>query len=318
MKIKAKNNLESIEFIAHGGEVPKVTGAGDNAPKEIRIHSFKNPVLITDIAAIAALNSTKRDLLARLLEFPERVVEYDGISLRWSDIDYPGVWSPSIDTLLFAKALRKLFLQKNFSKKIRSFLEIGCGSGFLSKYILKKKIEAKDPVRYAHLMDINKDALRCASDNLEELRGNTLISYSLNSPKKMLHVINPYDLVICNPPYIPKLNENPNNPFEGLFLYEEILKRSGEMLRRGSKLIINFSSLSKARLFPEYKKVFDMRAIYKLRVPLKIPLITAGYSTESRKWMKYLEKEKEIIIDKKEKSGYKYWQIIEITECSLI
>ncbi len=319
MLIKIDPNIKRVEFWAVGPEIPKVTGGKiKRADQEVLIHSFINPRLLVDNAAISCLPSVKRDIIVRLLEFPDRLVEYDGVSLAWSDAEYPNVWAPSIDTALFAKALHYLFRTSKYYQTIRSFLEIGCGSGFLSKYILAKKRDLGTAIEYAHLMDINRDALACALDNIEPIRGNTLISYSLNSPNKMIKVMQPYDLVLCNPPYIPRPHAKADNPFEGLFLYGEILKRAHEILKPGGRLITNFSSLSKKELLPVFKKIFSVKTIYRMRIPLKLPLLTAKYSDQSRKWMNYLERNQKLILDSSERSGYRYWQNIEIVECTLL
>jgi len=318
MKIRIDSELKVVEFWAVDQEIPKVTGGSvKKYGPEYLIHTFIKPRLLVDNARIMTLPSTKRDMVVRLLEFPNRVIEYDGVRLSWTDQQYPGVWSPSIDTILFAKALRFLLRSSFFLKNACSFLEIGCGSGFLSKYILQKKLEIKKPIKYAHLMDINHDALTCAMNTIDEVKGTTLISYSLNRPREIIKTTNQHDLVISNPPYIPRPNARINNPFEGLFLYQEIFKRASELLRPGSILLTNFSSISKSEVWPLFVKKFKIKTIYKMKVPLKIPLITARFSEESRKWMNYLEKKDKIIVDRSEKSGYRYWHVIQIVECRL-
>lgn len=318
MKIVIDSKIENLELWAVNEEVPKVTGTKtykNNSEK--LIHSFSQPYLLTDNARISKLPSVKRDQIILLQDFPQKIIEYDGVKIVYSNIKYPDVWSPSIDTILFARALHNLLKTDHYLNKIHSFLEIGCGSGFLSKYILEKQSKNRHSIKYAHLMDINRDALISAMDNIEEIKKETLISYSLNKPGKMIKVDRPYDLVLCNPPYIPRPNAETNNSFEGLFLYEEILRQTYQMLKPESRLITNFSSLSQADILPAFYKIFTIKKICSLKVPLKLPLLTARSSKESQKWMEYLEKNKKLIIDSKEKSGYRYWHEITIVECQL-
>ena len=318
MRIKIDPKITKIEFFAQQDEIPKVIGgSAEKYGPEFLVHTFKNSRLLTDSAAIARLPSVKRDLLARLLEFQKRVVEYDGVEIEWSDIKYPGVWGPSIDTILFARALKKLFKKPNYLKNIGSFLEIGCGSGYLSKYILQKKDEAGMSLHHVHLMDINPDAILCAMTAIEKVRKDIFVSYSLNTPCKPIQAAHSYELIICNPPYVPRPNDNPDNPFEGLFLYGEILNKAEKLMKPSAKLIVNFSSISKTDVFSEFSKKFDIKIIEKMKVPLKIPLITSQMSKESKKWMEYLLKNKKLIVDPSEKTGYKYWHVIEIAECKL-
>ena len=318
MKIKIDPEMKKIELWAVNEEIPNVTGESIHKyDSEKLIYCFVRPQLLTDNARINKLPSVKRDQIIRLLEFPQKIIEYDEVKIVWSSAKYPGVWAPSIDTILFARALRNLLRTESYFKKVHSFLEIGCGNGFLSKYILEKQSKRGCPIEYAHLMDINRDALICAMDNIEKIRGQTLISYSLNKPKKMIKVAHPYDLILCNPPYIPRPKAKLNNPFEGLFLYEEILKRARQILKPESRLIINFSSLSQADILPAFRKIFMIKQICSLKIPLKLPLLTARSSKESQKWMTYLEKNKKLMIDATEKSGYRYWHKITIVECKL-
>lgn len=102
---------------------------------------------MTDNYRISQLNPTLRDTLLALYESRPRIVEYDGISTVWNQ-KHSNVWCPSIDTLLFAKALRKIFVE-NYCKKlaasvdinnIKRAIEIGCGSAFLSKYSSQNRI----------------------------------------------------------------------------------------------------------------------------------------------------------------------------------
>jgi|SRR3989338_7443571 len=316
MKIKIAGDLKKLEFWAIEDEIPAIAGSGVSQP-ELFVHSFKNPVLIVDNAAIAKLPSTKRDAIIRLMEFPRRITEYDGVEIEWSGLKYPKVWSPSIDTILFAKTIKTLSEDAQYFNSLDSLLEIGSGSGYLSKYILKKKLESVKHLRSACLMDINRDALACAMDAIKPLKSNTLVSYCLNSPGQSIKTDQSYDLIIANPPYVPRPNSKTDNPFEGLFLYGEILAQAKKIMNPEGSLIINFSSISKDEVYPEFKKIFYMKTVEKMRVPLKIPLITSGLSDSSRNWMKYLLDNDKLEIDENEKSGYKFWQTIEIVKCNL-
>lgn len=309
MKIKISKNLDRIDYFAINGEVPKV--AQDSAEKEILVHSFDNPVLLVDNARNYQLSSLKRDLVVRLLEFPNRTIEYDGVSVEWSENLYPGVWSPSIDTILFARSLQKIL---NHPASVpKTFLEIGCGSGFLSKYIFELAIRNNVNIEYAQLMDINPDALVCARKAIGEQKAQ--VDYTLNRVNEPIQTLQTFDLIICNPPYVTRPHSNNNNPFEGLFLYGEILNRAKSLLKPGGQLVMNFSSISKNDVYPEYEKVFDIRIVDSLKVPLKIPVITAGLSPASLEWLQYLEANQKVITDPQEKSGYRYWQTIEIALC---
>ena len=316
MKLVLDKDLKKLSLYAVGDEVQKVTG-GNRAAKEFLVHTFRSPRLLTDNAANAKLPSTLRDAVVKTYEFPGRVTEYDGISVYWSEADYPGVWAPSIDTMLFARALRKTLVGTRRLRGARSLLEIGCGSGFLAKYVLMKKRALGTPFEFAHLMDINRDAITCALDNLEEARRGTDVFYSHNRIGVPLHVNRRYDLVICNPPYIPRPTAGKDNPYEGLFLYREIAEKADAMLHRGSRLYICFSSLSEDIVLPLFREKFAVRFLDALTVPLKIPPVFSGLSAESRRWVRYLETSGTVSVDRTERSGYRYRERIRIAECRL-
>lgn len=310
MKITVSQNLNKLTISALSSEASFVaTGA---PAEELEIAQIADPVLLTDTARISKLPSFQRDAIMKLYEFPERVVRYDGVSARWSPITYPGVWAPSIDTVLFAKAVRDFLVKSGRIKIIASCLEIGTGSGFLGKYVLEKKKSSGQELELLHLTDINKDAIKCAMDNIEEVRGKTLMYYTHTRRDAKLAVDRKYDLVIANPPYIPRPSAKKNNPYEGLTVYEEIVRNAEKMLRSDSIFMTMLSSTSKNFIKPELDKVFNLKTITRLRVPLKIPIVTAGFSSQSRSWMSYLVKNKFIEEDRTEKSGYRYWQTIEV------
>ncbi len=319
MKITIDPDIKKLSIFVEGDEIPKVIGRKAKSFDEaVLIHEVRNPRLITDPAEFCRLSSPLRDAVIKTYQFDERTTEYDGVSVRWSEINYPKVWSPSIDTILFASALRKRLILTGRISQYSSLLEIGCGSGFLTKYALVKRRE-KTGVGFnrAHLMDINKDALRCALDTLEHVRGDTEIMYTHNQVQKQFSITDPYDLVICNPPYIPRPGAGNTNPFEGLFLYQEILRTAKTLLHKKSSLFITFSSLSEESVRPFFEKLFTLHRINSLRVPLKIPPVFSGLSKESRTWVSYLKRQGKLEVDIKEVSGHLYWERISVFECRL-
>lgn len=314
MLIRIERNLRELSLWAVGDEVREaVGGAPPKGARGVRVHTVKDPRLVLDTAALLALPSVRRDLVMRLLDFPVRETEFDGVSVTWPKHRFPGVWSPTIDTLLLARALRPLLR----ARPPRTFLEIGCGSGFLSKYVLSKCRDAGSPVAEARLMDINPDALLSGMEALAPVQGDTLVSYSLNRAGRRIPESGPYDLVVCNPPYVPRPHADVNNPFEGLFLYGEIVRMAPRLLAQGSRLVLMLSSTSEAEVRPALARVFALRDLASLEVPLKIPVITARLSKESRRWMDYLEKGGRLLEDPTEKSGYRWWQRLTVVEARL-
>lgn len=228
MILRFTPDLTELTISAHGNELAEIMGKDKDASgkrtytwpetEEQHVFTFANPVLVTDNYRIGQLDHTLRDTLFALYGKPLKVTEYDGTSLRFEQRLYPGVWGPSIDTLLFCKGLRSLDLSV-----VRSAIEIGCGSGYISKYVA----EHAPKLESLTLADINPKAIECAmqqefplqpvyvpGDGLKHIQG-----------KK-------FDLVLCNPPYIPRPKSIDDNPYEGISLLHYLLSHTPDHLLR--------------------------------------------------------------------------------------
>jgi release factor glutamine methyltransferase len=305
MLIKVSNDLKKMDVYANGNELATIMGKDRIKNKRIYsypltkkqfVATFNNPILMTDTAAIAKLPCELRDTLFSLYMSRPRIVEYDGTSVWWNDTKHISVWCPSIDTILFAKALNKIF-QKNNSFK--TALEIGTGSGFLSKYCLQK-LKALEEM---YILDISPYAIQCAQDNITDIRARFLTANALEflkSSKKK------FDLLICNPPYVPRPKSIDDNPYEGVSLLYELLHNAKNYLNPNGILVINISSLSMDIAFDK-KPMLPVKLLEKLEVPLKVNNIH-----NNKAWLDYLIKKHNLkVVNKK---GYKYWQTLYIFE----
>jgi len=259
--------------------------------KKILVHAFSNPVLMTDNYKISKLQPSLRDTLFSLFSSKNRTVEYDSVST--TDKGYHlSVWCPSIDTILFAKALRKLFAKrKNFSKAV----EIGTGSGFLSKYVLAKNEKVKSIL----INDLNQHAIQSAMDNISDKRAVFYIGDGIEKIKE-----SKYDLIICNPPYIPRPRSIEDNPYEGVHLLHGLIHKSQDYLNDDGILITNVSSLCWDIMFKDKPKM-KMTILEKLKVPLKVNNVM-----NNKAWLNYLLRRGSI--KKKLHEGYEYWQELNI------
>jgi hypothetical protein len=96
-------------------------------PKDKTMHvvDLLNPVLVTDRPKINQIaDYIKRETVFALYGSELITVNYDDVQMEFENMKmrYPGVWSPSIDTLFFCKALRAQDL-KGYS----SMIEVGSG-----------------------------------------------------------------------------------------------------------------------------------------------------------------------------------------------
>jgi hypothetical protein len=96
-------------------------------PKDKTMHvaDLPNPVLVTDRPKIGQIpDYIKRETVSALYDSPLITVHYDGVQMEFENMKtkYPGVWSPSIDTLFFCRTLKKEDF-KNYS----TMIEVGSG-----------------------------------------------------------------------------------------------------------------------------------------------------------------------------------------------
>ena len=300
MIIKISKDLKKEEIWANGVELASIMGKDRIKGKRVItfpekdkmfVTSFKNPVLITDNYKIAQLPPTLRDTLFSLFGSKHRIFEYDGVTTI-SDASHINVWSPSIDTVLFAQALDKVFKKR---KNFKTAAEIGTGSGFLSKYILAKVKNLKSML----VLDINPYAIKSAMDNIKDSRA---IFYAGDGLKKIKN--EKFDLLICNPPYVPRPKSIDDNPYEGVGVLNYLIQHGQKHLNKDGILVTNVSSLC-WDLVMKTQPELPYKIIAKMRVPLKVNNIL-----NNKAWLDYLVKNQGL--KRKMAKGYEYWQEIYI------
>ena len=318
MIIRMSNDLKEQKIYANGDELANIMGFDREdgkriltypLDKEVYVHSFDSPILMTDNYRISRLNPTLRDTLLALYESKPRIIEYDGVSTVWYQ-DHSNVWCPSIDTLLFVKVLRKIFVE-NYCQNldididinnIKRAIEIGCGSALLSKYLL-----AKLNLERLVINDINYDAVKCAMDNIRDHRAFFVSADGLNLLRyetEISPVSKKFDLIICNPPYVPRPDSMGGNPYEGIQLLNHLVHKGQRYLNKGGIIITNISSLAWDLIFQEVPEM-KMNMIEVMKVPLKVNNIL-----NNELWLDYLRK---LGLKREYNNGYEYWQEINIT-----
>ena len=299
MIIKISQDLKKEEIWAHGVELASIMGKDRVKGKRVItfpenkkmfVAAFRNPVLITDNYQIARQSPTLRDTLFSLFATKNRIFQYDSVETI-SDFSHVNVWSPSIDTVLFAKALSKILE----SSDLKRAAEIGCGSGFLSKYILAKNKRIKTIL----INDINPYAIKSAMDNIKDKRAVFYVGDGLKKIKN-----EKFDLIICNPPYVPRPQSIDDNPYEGVGVLNYLLHQGQKHLNKGGWLITNVSNLCWPIVLKK-KPAMRMKLLAKMRVPLKVNNIL-----NNKTWLNFLIKKQGL--KKKFKNGYEYWQEINI------
>jgi hypothetical protein len=298
------DDLSKLEIYAHGAELATVMGMDKDSkgnrvhtwPEHMRRHvvTFENPTLVTDNHKISLLEPTLRDTVFALYSSPIRITEYKGTTIRYDAKKYGGVWGPSIDTLLFCRALEQTDLSQ-----VRKAAEVGPASGLISK----RELEKSPALDKLYMIDIDPISGLCIADNIKDPRAEFIHGDGL-----VLTANNQYDLVMCNPPYIIRPKSIDDNPFEGIGLLVNLIKRAPQMLTPNGKMIINISSLSGQMPHEMIRQAgVNARVLDEMTVPLKVYNVL-----NNKEWTDYLLGHG--LMEKKRRDGYDYWQNIKIYE----
>ena len=308
MLLAFDESLTEQRIVAHGAELASVLGrdrdaAGnpvtsypDALTAEVAVISA--PVLMTDYHRIAQLAPTLRDTVCKLYESPLRATSYRGTRLDFEQRRYPGTWGPNIDTLLVCRALPPERL-----RGVRRAVEIGSGSGFISKYLLEHAPDLEELT----LVDIQPDAIECGRENVVDPRARYVAGDGLRfldgdgtgQGKR-------FDLIVCNPPYIPRPGSLGGNAYEGIGLLAHFIERGEQHLLPGGRIVSVISSVSESVVRP----LIDRRGVRcevldELNVPLKVLGVL-----NNPEWMQYLLSQKGLRPVWRE--GYDYWHTVRV------
>jgi protein-L-isoaspartate O-methyltransferase len=310
--LKVSRDLSRLTVLADLKlEQTGILGFAEAQAQPVEVISFSDPLLLTDNHEVGQLAPQIRDAVFALYQSYPRSVEYDGVAVAWSPFDFPRVWCPSIDTVFLARALKRLLSEE----QVRRFAEIGTGSGFLTKFAL-----VHGRLEHAVATDINLDAVRCAHAALQELDVKHKASLlNVDSDSERLGLVGQYDLIVTNPPYVPRPGERHDNPYEGLDLIAKLAQEADTLLAPSGRILLNVSSVAGdgfKRWFRE--RGFALATKETLRVPLKVNAISSQISPESKRWIDYLLERGLLELDEGggEHSGYSFWHTLRVFEIS--
>jgi len=200
-------------------------------------------------------------------------IKYNDVGVLW--LDEEPLWPPAIDSIFMAKILK----EKGYGgRMVGNVLDIGCGTGFLGIFFAKINSHVKEsyfsdlfltPLLMTKLnWELNFD---CGKEKSIKL---FLSDHYMNIPSQEIPPSG-FDMVICNPPYLPALD------FVGV---DRIYREAGvsgtrllenvvmETKKYGKELVIGCSSLAMEEFNKAVKNAKSTKELLGSReIPFRIP-----------------------------------------------
>ena len=265
------------------------------------VEVIDNPMSVFDFWGIINSSGVKeKNILKEILSTGHKLIYHRNILLHVDRRKDLGVFGPTIDTVLITEILaQQIFETENHN--IKSALEIGCGNGLITVAIANncKNLDSITAI------DIDFNSINCCHRNLRANLNPFLyerLKIVLNYGEFDTDLFKKkFDLIVCNPPYIPFISEDFGrfhnkrdyfNAIGGLSLIEDILTNLSEILAEGGKLLLLVSSMSLDYTLEKLPKQFD----YTLAIDDGFEVlfdVEAVINNEA--WLKWLSKEKALI-----------------------
>jgi len=198
---------------------------------------------------IKKFDNKARNYLKEFLQSGHKIIIHRGVFIHVDRRHDINVFGPSIDTLLLAEILA----QEVFEREVQldSALEVGCGSGLLTCSLAT---HAKG-LTELFAIDSHFGSVSCTHRNLSTLADVTrnLKSYLLWGDFRSDLFTRKFDLVVCNPPYLPLprhiQSANPHVPdyfaaVGGTRLLKEVIQSAPNILTPRGRMLLLTSSLS--------------------------------------------------------------------------
>ena len=229
-------------------------------------------------------------------------IKYGDIELFWKN--EKDLWPPSIDSF---NLIIDIKINGYDKKNITSVLDIGSGTGFLGIWLAKNNLQIKQ-VHFSDWLLLPLFFSYANSKHNTPIETQFLLGLNTSwLPLENQKKINKYDLIICNPPYLPELGFKEltkESTVAGTQLLKSIIINGLDI---GKEVIISFSEL----VLPEAQSAAKIAGINLNEckiggphlVPFRVPI-----ALKRKNYIYKLLKERALIEDSE--SEFKYWHKI--------
>lgn len=216
------------------------------------------------------------------------------------------IWPPSIDSLYFAQLLEKYF---GTSSNLKRIVDIGAGTGFLGIFLSK----INNSVKRVIFSDIFLSPVFLSMLNFyrnskdRNVKYNSIASDAFDKMRKD----DKYDLIICNPPYLPLLGTSELagiSAVSGTYLLDRVISDSGKF---SDHLVFATSDIAKPELnkcLAKAKEQYPMMSVSeigKIDVPFRV-----AHAFKTSGYMSKLLKARKKYFSIREDSPFKLWHNI--------
>ncbi|MCS7113835.1 MAG: methyltransferase [Nitrososphaerota archaeon] len=230
-------------------------------------------------------------------------INFGDVEVYYKDNDT--LWPPSIDSLFFAVLLQQHFKDR---KDLRKICDIGSGTGFLGIWLSKINNSVKEIVfTDIFISPVFLSAFNCYRNcQTIDVRYRSFASNAFDDFKE-----EKYDLIICNPPYLPLLGVKDVagiNAVSGTYLLKRIVIEAGKFT---NELVIGASDIVKPELkefFEEAKKLYSRLQIRELGF-IEVPF-TVTHAFQVSGYMRILIRNRKKYFSFKQQTPIRIWHTV--------
>lgn len=241
-----------------------------------------------------------RNALKNFISTGHKLVAHRGVLVHVDRRNDIGVFGPSIDTLVMAEILAQQVFEAGNLYDIA--LEVGPGNGLISAALA---LHGKNHLKELFSIDMSSAAIACTIRNVNLNLSGTADStqkYFVNGFFSPTLFNREFDLVVCNPPYIPlaptmqaatSAVSDFSHAVGGLELADTLIRNSAKLLKPKGRMLIMASSLC----------LQDFLRAVPDRVAVTRPLGSDGFEVlfdveavfNRPYWLKYLVEERGLV-----------------------